>query len=171
MNSSTLLGQFQAIETRHKGRLYRSRLEARWSIFFDAQGIAFEYELEGVNMGPAGWYLPDFYLLHVGMWAEVKPIEFTPEQLAKCRALVMGTGRPCLLLVGSPDCHEYDALYRETHDGRSDVVRFPHTLSTETKWYKSERRFPVDYCLSQDDFDNLPHYTEAVEYARSARFE
>ena len=42
---------------------FRSRLEARWAVFFDACGVAWEYEPEGYDLGGGLCYLPDF-LLH-----------------------------------------------------------------------------------------------------------
>lgn len=50
------------IETHYKGYRFRSRLEARWAVFFDTAEIAWEYELEGYDLGPHGLYLPDFFL-------------------------------------------------------------------------------------------------------------
>lgn len=50
----------KAIETKYKGYRFRSRLEARWAVFFDALGIKWEYETDGYDLGEAGWYLPDF---------------------------------------------------------------------------------------------------------------
>jgi hypothetical protein len=35
------------IETRYKGYRFRSRLEARWAVFFDTMEIPWEYEKEG----------------------------------------------------------------------------------------------------------------------------
>lgn len=63
----------KAIETQYKGYRFRSRLEARWAVFFDAIGLVWEYEPEGYDLGDAGWYLPDFYLKEWGMWVEIKP--------------------------------------------------------------------------------------------------
>lgn len=54
----------KAIETNYKGYRFRSRLEARWAIFFDALGIEWEYEKEGYDLGELGWYLPDFEIKH-----------------------------------------------------------------------------------------------------------
>ena len=34
--------KFKAIETKYKGFRFRSRLEARWAVFFDALGIEWE---------------------------------------------------------------------------------------------------------------------------------
>lgn len=50
------------IETRYKGYRFRSRLEARWAVFFDTCGYTWEYEPEGYDIGNGIWYLPDFRL-------------------------------------------------------------------------------------------------------------
>lgn len=57
------MGEIKAIQTEYKGYLFRSRLEARWAVFFDACGIEYEYEPEGYDLGNRLMYLPDF-LLH-----------------------------------------------------------------------------------------------------------
>ena len=72
-----------AIETRYSGCRFRSRLEARWAVFFDALGIKWEYEPEGFEVisgrysdeseARQKWnYLPDFRLTNLGAWVEVK---------------------------------------------------------------------------------------------------
>lgn len=48
------------IETIYKGYRFRSRLEARWAVFFDALGVEWEYEPEGFNLPSGRKYLPDF---------------------------------------------------------------------------------------------------------------
>lgn len=66
----------QAIETVYNGYRFRSRLEARWAVFFDAAGIKYQYEPEGfqVDFGDeVVRYLPDFYLPDFDCYAEVKP--------------------------------------------------------------------------------------------------
>ena len=63
----------KAIQTSYKGYRFRSRTEARWAVFFDALGIAWEYEKEGYDLGELGWYLPDFWLPESQMWVEIKP--------------------------------------------------------------------------------------------------
>ena len=75
--SSASVGQdLKAIETEYGGIRFRSRLEARWAMLFDALGIRWEYEAEGYEYGYAEdtiWrYLPDFYLPDHGYWCEVK---------------------------------------------------------------------------------------------------
>ena len=48
------------IETIYKGYRFRSRLEARWAVFFDALGVKWEYEPEGFELPSGKRYLPDF---------------------------------------------------------------------------------------------------------------
>ena len=58
-----ITGTIKPIETVYNGYRFRSRLEARWAVFFDALEIKYEYEPEGFNLGNGVYYLPDF-LLH-----------------------------------------------------------------------------------------------------------
>lgn len=67
-----MAGEIKAIETRYKGYRFRSRLEARWAVFFDALGLRWQYELQGFNFGGL-CYLPDFYLPDWDTFFEVKP--------------------------------------------------------------------------------------------------
>ena len=53
-------GNIRAIETVYNGYKFRSRLEAKWAVFFDAVGIKYQYEIEGYEMDDIR-YLPDFY--------------------------------------------------------------------------------------------------------------
>lgn len=49
------------IETVYKGYRFRSRLEARWAVFFDALELQWQYEPEGYQL-LSRKYLPDFWL-------------------------------------------------------------------------------------------------------------
>lgn len=86
----------RAIETRYAGHKFRSRLEARWAVFFDHLGIPWEYEAQGFEWGPqtvfcdswtdgvrpiiGGKYLPDFWLPSIETWFEVKGQHPTEEE-------------------------------------------------------------------------------------------
>ncbi len=64
------------IETTYRGYRFRSRLEARWAVFFDAVALKWEYEPEGFVLPDKTWYLPDFRVVSPqGMvsWYEIKP--------------------------------------------------------------------------------------------------
>lgn len=60
------------IETLYDGHRFRSRLEARWAVFFDALGIRYQYEMEGYKLSDQQCYLPDFFLPDDGYYVEVK---------------------------------------------------------------------------------------------------
>lgn len=85
----------KVIETEYKGYRFRSRLEARWAVFFDACGVKWEYEPEGFDLGNGLYYLPDFLLHDVlirneykqDLWVEVKG-RMTKEDSEKISAFV-----------------------------------------------------------------------------------
>lgn len=66
------MSELKAIQTEYKGYLFRSRLEARWAVFFDAIGVAWEYEPEGIVLSDESQYLSDFYLSDFYCYFEVK---------------------------------------------------------------------------------------------------
>lgn len=66
------MSEIKAIETRYKGYRFRSRLEARYAVAFDALGIKWDYEPEGFNVC-GRTYLPDFFLPALSTYVEVKP--------------------------------------------------------------------------------------------------
>jgi hypothetical protein len=65
------------IETVYKGYKFRSRLEARWAVFFEEMGLDWSYEVEGFNLPSGARYLPDFLVKgHKNGWDyyyEIKP--------------------------------------------------------------------------------------------------
>ena len=76
------MSDLKPIETQYKGYRFRSRLEARWAVFFDALGLNWEYEVEGFDLGETGWYLPDFKILTPDndiIWYEIKQKEITED--------------------------------------------------------------------------------------------
>lgn len=102
----------KAIETQWKGYRFRSRLEARWAVFFEAMGLAWDYEPEGYDL-PNGRYLPDFRIWfhgrgfdpHVGkmacsIWVEIKGGEPTPHEKDLAEDLFWTTRIPVVILSG-----------------------------------------------------------------------
>lgn len=93
----------KAIETRYAGCRFRSRLEARWAVFFDAMGFEWEYEPEGFELS-TGRYLPDFRLrIHQNdypQWFEVKADGFGSDD--RHRVLAVETATPVIIAKGMP---------------------------------------------------------------------
>ena len=59
--------EIKPIETEYNGYRFRSRLEARWAVLFDALGVKYEYEPEGFELPSGKKYLPDFRVRCYGM--------------------------------------------------------------------------------------------------------
>ena len=66
------MGDIKAITTYYDGYPFRSRLEARWAVFFNEMDIEYEYEPEGFILSDGTYYLPDFYLPGFHVFFEVK---------------------------------------------------------------------------------------------------
>lgn len=164
----------RSIDTAYSNCLFRSRLEARWAVFFDQMKFKWEYEREGYEL-PSGRYLPDFWLPKVRMWAEVKPEPFSPIELRKAQELAAVTQHPVILLDGPPALRTYWSVYAPSLDwesGFSDLIwdegsRYYHD---ESRFYSNtgETTFPKPY--SCPDFLSEEVH-DAVDAALSARFE
>lgn len=74
------------IETVYKGYRFRSRLEARWAVFFDALGLNWKYESEGFDVD-GEYYLPDFFVEvdkdYGWIIVEIKHNEYKPTEKEK----------------------------------------------------------------------------------------
>lgn len=163
----------KAIETRYKGYRFRSRLEARWAVFFDAIPLAWEYEPEGVVL-PSGPYLPDFYLPRFDVWAEVKPADDT-FNWPQAFELAAYKKRPVLALIGSPaDTWLPIAIPAFTFnylDGREETIP-PYqdyfdigaTIGDGRFWIGGDSHYPP----GKMSFDFM---ARAADRARGARFE
>lgn len=102
-NQQVEVFMIKAIQTVYKNYKFRSRLEARWGVFFDALGLEWQYEPEGFDLGDAGLYLPDFYLPFCDAWAEVKPQKLNEVEREKAFALSSFTNKPVIELCQIPD--------------------------------------------------------------------
>jgi hypothetical protein len=107
----------KAIETVYNGYRFRSRLEARWAVFFDHAGIEYEYEPEGFELDDGTRYLPDFYFPEYDWYAEVKaPRDGAKEDVERASRFIGNPIKVLILLGNIPDASEspvyhYNALY------------------------------------------------------------
>lgn len=92
----------QPIQTAYKGRLFRSRTEARYAVFFDALKLSWGYEIEGFDLPEVGRYLPDFYLYDLDLWVEIKGGKVDFRECKKAQALSTYNNCAALVLFGRP---------------------------------------------------------------------
>lgn len=154
----------KAIQTHYGNYYFRSRLEARWAVFFDSMGWRYFYEHEGYQL-QGGWYLPDFFFYDFGFYAEVKPGLLNLEEVNKCKDLsiemsVNNFPVDILLLEGLPSCNTYR------------TIKFGEIENKVLLLSEKERFHPMFYTE-----DNLPQATflhntkSSVKKALSYRFE
>ena len=188
----------KAIDTEYKGYRFRSRLEARWAVYFDSLNIKWEYEVEGFKFKDGTKYLPDFWLPKMNMWAEVKAKELNEEEERKVKNLVKNTHKNCLLLIGTPErkaywaiCVDIDICGEPTKDDNGETgyvchgefIKYPgedleytfypnnFALSNYHNYPQNEDRFysAFDECeINEYWFDDIDKH---VNKSRSARFE
>jgi hypothetical protein len=102
---STNRYSIRPIPTRYDGYSFRSRLEARWAVFYKALGLPYRYETEGYVVNGVK-YLADFYFPTqeekglTACYVEIKPTEPTPEEEYKAEWLAQYTGVPVYLFYG-----------------------------------------------------------------------
>jgi len=96
----------KSIETKYNEIKFRSRLEARWALFFDELKIEYQYEAEGFDIDGT-WYLPDFYLPDYSCWIEVKPDGYKWREDKIIEIFSQQTNKKFLLIVGAPQQNKY----------------------------------------------------------------
>jgi hypothetical protein len=69
-----IFGPLTSKKTIHNGYYFRSRLEARWGLFFDFLNLRYLYEPKSFHMPNNTTYTPDFYLPDMNLWIEIKPV-------------------------------------------------------------------------------------------------
>jgi hypothetical protein len=107
--------KLQAIDTKYNGYRFRSRLEARWAVFFDNLGMKYEYELEGFKLPSGKGYLPDFFLPDLSLFVEVKPTEkISYLELQKMVEFSLDGDHQLLLIAGTPTNEKMYLINRVT---------------------------------------------------------
>lgn len=195
------MSSFKAIETEYKGYLFRSRLEARWAVFFDNLGITWEYEPEGIVLSDGSQYLPDFYLPQFHCYFEVKrkSIKGTDEEKKAVWKISNGQFTDSwagIICFGDPMDDDLYIYCQETDDGGGGCCDEKVTIGLHPETHKpylfayNDRRERMFFTHFGDDMDReiIPMLTseygtysyrdfvgsrvyDARKAARQARFE
>lgn len=182
------------IETIYNGYKFRSRLEARWAVFFDALGVEYEYEPDGFELDNGMYYLPDFRVKCWGnrgqiwdepydLWIEVKGA-MSNEDACKIKNFVkpdfsLGTcgmnrvKNPLLVLGNIPLGISSMELYFVEME-RCDIPPFNYCLIDGDYWVAMPAAINGKFFLWGADESQINNKTEvlkAYDIARKARFE
>jgi hypothetical protein len=152
------LSGVKAIPTNYDGILFRSRLEARWAVFFNALGIDWRYEPEGFELADGTRYLPDFAVLNDNAYVEIKP---AGDPFIKARTFAIECGKPVWLCAGEPTVRPWSSLSLcADDDGLTELVE------TEIVYHPWKRR--VWLCPSAGETEDF--LSDAATLTRSHRF-
>lgn len=179
-----------SVDTEYDGYKFRSRLEARWAVFFNNLGIDYRYEPQGFELPSGDWYLPDFYLPEVstrsvekeGMWIEVKPFEpdctWNEGEFKKLAELAEVTNEPGAMLVGevsnSPNDPRGEGMHFEADpeyhiDNWMFWMKCRSCGSVKFEFHESNYMY-CEKCGGDCTYENF-ELEAAVVAARQARFE
>ena len=173
------------IETEYNGYLFRSRLEARWAVFFDALGVDYEYEPEGFKLPSGDCYLPDFRIKCWGdrgnindkpfdLWIEVKGKMTRTDAI---KILEFAETHPILIVGKIPDlgCSS-DAYALKAYESMDGCGPYPFNYETIDGdcFGAYPAAFEGKFFLWGDDGNyiwNVSEVEAAYTKARQARFE
>lgn len=182
------MSTLKAIETQYNGYRFRSRLEARWAVFFDTYGIDYEYELEGFELGNGLRYLPDFFIPSLDIFVEIKPNRnFSLQELKKIDSFALGGDKHLLLVMGTPTNEEMVLINRcsvaplyeyidENEYGLSDEEIVAEYIGNAVDFSHVEfNRNPITYSLTLSYKHRCPpdevSFKESLLKAKQSRFE
>ena len=181
------------IETVYNGYRFRSRLEARWAVFFQVMKIAFLYEPQGFHLKDGTLYLPDFYLPHFNVYVEIKScrekddgkaVEFALSGAEKVPGILICYGDPAdhdIRFVTFWESDESGGGCYDTGSGDAtfefhieDGVAVPHVYipdsKTERQFFMTKNIF-AEYMCPPMAFASGAMVLYAETKARQARFE
>ncbi len=173
------------IETYYNGYRFRSRLEARWAVFFDMLGVEYLYETEGFDLND-NWYLPDFKISDA--WIEVKGPPPNSRELYLAEQLALHDENENRVFIVSGDIwatkHElfmfqYCSMPKLKNPGANDDGIIFKKVMRKLNGEEAIMQFWTLLILHLDENEHLgniyerllPYIGKAYKAARQARFE
>lgn len=159
------MGKIKAIQTIYKGYKFRSRIEARWAVFFDLTRTKWEYEQEGFILSDGTHYLPDFYLPELDYYVEIKGDKPNKAEKKKCYLLANETDRPVFLLSGglhtpSIMCFIGDYTYKKFDKINTEFRENEDLFYLMVSYFKDGFFIKEEY----NGYDSLVYYLKDNKY-------
>lgn len=160
--------QLRPIQTAYNGYRFRSRLEARWAVFFDQLQVPYLYESEGFVVR-GKHYLPDFYLPEQMAFVEIKPtLKGANTSLMLLQGLLAGQVHQGFLVGGTPSTNPEDYMVATAHNVLLGYMDDEPLIGPLHGWWENAgpRRLGVSEIPNHD-----ARIAAALLQARGARFE
>jgi len=161
---------------------FRSKLEAKWAVFFDLMKIKWEYEPEPFTCDDGSQYTPDFHLPDVylrdekGIYVEIKPDGFNDRYFIG-RITSSLKNQNLILLVGDPMRSIVDVHIMENHNEQlqpwpDDYMVFMYCDSCRVaKFEYNEGNYYNCPVCKNGIVVTSPEICHAAEVARNFRFQ
>jgi hypothetical protein len=185
--------KIKSIDTIYKDFKFRSRLEARWAIFFDELGVTWEYEKEGYDIKGIR-YLPDFWLSDFDCWIEIKGDTPGYFEMKKAVKLCLASRKDVHIFIGEPyEAESHSSLTFFEHylppERISEMLTDPKEYATDSFssegfvsnaapfyfWIENDKVVLKQRQISKEEWRSLIIVPEKLHYAyitaRQARFE
>ena len=145
---------YSAIATDYRHFEFRSRLEAKWAVFFDLCGWQWSYE----PMDLDGW-IPDFAIGEQPTLVEVKPF-FSDEEWKEAIEKIKRTGydKPVILLGADPTWFAQETYFEAPQCGwlleRLDVPGMPQHIVSDLHFGITEGNERIGLCPMDGGWSN-----------------
>lgn len=145
------------IKTIYKDEEYRSRLEARYAIFFDKLGFMYSYEPYSIPTTDNSSYLPDFEIFgqrvndYIGktqsVFIEVKPAKPNRKYLDHLMSLDIKNDMMLLVFAGIPNRNQPNGF----------IISQRYSIESDVFFRTIEEGFYFDYCCFCNRFVAQPY--------------
>lgn len=147
--------KIKALETEYNGILFRSRLEARWAIYFDALNVDYVYEPECYLLENNKKYTPDFYLQKLDLFIEIKPnTESLKEDYHTSRweSFVRINDKPLAIFISYPSAKTFPVYFKCNLDFEQKTIGaiFCPTTKYSPLYYNGADTFYEDEYFSKE---------------------
>lgn len=162
--------KIESIDTNYDGYNFRSRLEARWAVFFNEMGWEYLYEPQGYKLPNGYKYLPDFYLPKFRTFAEVKFDILDEFDYDRARELVKATKIPLLILDSDPSHKFFTQIQFDNSESGSDIILHKINLVEDKD---NTNKLLQDYMfVDKEEYREYGDIStlESVKVARTHRF-
>lgn len=164
-HSERQMNKLKVLPQSYRGHIYRSKIEAKWAVFFTLLKIPYEYEPNAFDIGDGEAYIPDFFLPDQNAYVEVKgsrPDIYDPEGLRRWLKFAQQTEPPagvrekrgtrCFLFVGDiPDWTQMTSSGVEKTGQYDPCNRYPDGIhwfrDSDYYWTQCEKceRFGIEF--------------------------
>jgi hypothetical protein len=159
--------KIKSLNTEFDGYNFRSRLEARWAVYFKEMGWDYLYEPQGYILSTGASYLPDFFLPDFQTFIEVKFEVLNDYDLERAIDLVESTQIPLIILDRDPSLKHVTQM---RIDEKGEIK--PVTVNLVQDPDNKKQLLTSHFLIDKEDYIKLELYEAiaAVKKARSERF-